>query len=350
MPFLFTNEEYADMVYLYGYCNGSATRAANLYAERYPNRRPPCNKTIQNCFQSLRERGSFHKSTSERAVPRRDGAEAVLRAVEQDERISIRRIAAVTGQSRTSVHTTLHENGLYPYHLQSVHNLHPNDYVPRQIFSRWILENEELISVTLFSDEATFTRNGITNLHNEHVWDIENPHAISENNFQHRFSVNVWGGIIDNVLLGPHIFDGNLNSLMYRDFLRDQLPLLLENVPLNVRRQMWLQQDGAPAHHGRIVADLLSTMFPNRWIGRNGPVHWPARSPDFNPMDYYFWGHVKTIVYGQGKPNTREELLVRIEQAFNDIRGRLGNVDWQRALIRRAELCLDVHGAHVEQL
>ena len=30
----------------------------------------------------------------------------------------------------------------------------------------------------------------------------------------------------------------------------------------------------------------VSTAFPGRWIGRGGPVPWPARSPDLNPLHY----------------------------------------------------------------
>ena len=41
----------------------------------------------------------------------------------------------------------------------------------------------------------------------------------------------------------------------------------------------------------------LNESFPNRWLGRGGPVAWPPRSPDLTPLDYYLWGHMKTLVY-----------------------------------------------------
>lgn len=39
----------------------------------------------------------------------------------------------------------------------------------------------------LFTGEATFTQEGVFNVHKNHIWSTENPHA-----FLKRFSVNVW--------------------------------------------------------------------------------------------------------------------------------------------------------------
>jgi hypothetical protein len=41
MPHIFTNAEYADMLYVYGFCDGSATAAAEEYRRRFPMRRIP---------------------------------------------------------------------------------------------------------------------------------------------------------------------------------------------------------------------------------------------------------------------------------------------------------------------
>jgi hypothetical protein len=53
----------------------------------------------------------------------------------------------------------------------------------------------------------------------------------------------------------------------------------------------------APPHYTRHVREYLNESFPNRWLGRGGPVAWPPRSPDLTPLDYYLWGHMKTLVY-----------------------------------------------------
>ena len=52
-------EEYADMVFIYGVCDGNATAVAPEYQRRYPNRRKPNPKIISGTFNSLRQSGSL---------------------------------------------------------------------------------------------------------------------------------------------------------------------------------------------------------------------------------------------------------------------------------------------------
>jgi hypothetical protein len=41
--------------------------------------------------------------------------------------------------------------------------------------------------------------------HNTHIWAEEHPHAIRKHIFQQLFSFNIWAGVIQGQLLGPHI-------------------------------------------------------------------------------------------------------------------------------------------------
>ena len=50
---------------------------------------------------------------------------------------------------------------------------------------------------------------------------------------------------------------------------------------------MWYQHDGAPAHFSIAARQVLNDKYPNRWIGRGGPVPWPPRSPDLTPLDFF---------------------------------------------------------------
>ena len=108
----------------------------------------------------------------------------------------------------------------------------------------WIKAHPELLSVILFSDEASFTR--VNNSRNVHTWSHDNPHETSVTNFQRRFSVNVRCGVIGSRLIGPFVFENNLTGNTYEAFLRNELPGLLEDIPLMVRSQMYFQHDGAP--------------------------------------------------------------------------------------------------------
>jgi len=69
------------------------------------------------------------------------------------------------------------------------------------------------------------------------------------------------------------------------NFLQDELPAFLENVPLKTRRQMYYQHGEAPPHFSQVVRGYLNYKFPNRWIGRGGKQNWSPRSPDVNPLD-----------------------------------------------------------------
>ena len=46
--------------------------------------------------------------------------------------------------------------------------------------------------------------------------------------------------------------------------------------------------DGAPTHFSRVVREYLNVRLREKWIGRGGPIQWPARSLDLNPLDFFF--------------------------------------------------------------
>ena len=56
----------------------------------------------------------------------------------------------------------------------------------------------------------------------------------------------VWCGVLGNRSIGPVVFDNNLMGNMYEAFVRNELPGLLEDIPLMIRSQMYFQHDGAP--------------------------------------------------------------------------------------------------------
>jgi pullulanase/glycogen debranching enzyme len=111
------------------------------------------------------------------------------------------------------------------------------------------LEFCQLLPLILFTDEATFTLNGINNTYNSHRWTHNSPHWTVETNFRRRFSVNVWYGIIDAMLTGPVILNYHMTGYNYLDFLQNGLPEQLEDVPLATRISMYFQHDGAPSRY-----------------------------------------------------------------------------------------------------
>lgn len=112
---------------------------------------------------------------------------------------------------------------------------------------------------------------------------------------------------------------------------------------------MWFQHDGCPAHYIRSVRNWLNENYPNKWIGRGGPLPWPARSPDLTPMDFYVWGHMKSIVYQDGHPILNEETLKqKIVSAAEEIKRQLTSTVVKSELRHRIRRCSSNRGGHFE--
>jgi len=103
--------------------------------------------------------------------------------------------------------------------------------------------------------------------------------------------------MIDDMLIGLIILDDHMTGQNYLDFLQNELPKQLEDVPLATRIAMYCQHDGSPSHYTRHVTQHLNDTFPNRWIGRSSTINWPPRSPDLSPLDFCLWGLMKSEVY-----------------------------------------------------
>lgn len=115
----------------------------------------------------------------------------------------------------------------------------------------------------LFTDEATFINRSQINLKNMHYWAPKNPHWMREVDHQRQWSINVWCGMLGNQLIRPYFINDQLTGQKYVNFLNDTLPSLLENVPLNIRTQIWYQHDDCPAYYARNVRQVLDRKFPN---------------------------------------------------------------------------------------
>lgn len=356
----YTYEQLADMHYFYGMANGNSSEARRLYSVHFPTRRIPDSRLFDRIHRRLRETGQLAPVRIDvGAVVAQQNVivdEVILQRVRDDPDISTRRLATELGVSRMAVWRVIHDAGYYPYHLQRVQALYPGDRIPRLNFCRWFLNqpqigNQNFAWNILFTDESEFTRNGINNFHNRHLWDLENPHGIIEARHQRRFSLNVWGGIIGNFLLGPVFLPARLNGAAYRRFLAYDLPPLLEEIPIATRQRMWYMHDGAPAHFSLIARNWLNqpNHYANRWIGRGGPIVWPPRSPDLNPCDFYLWGHCSALVYNTPVQDV-EDLRQRVIDAFQTIRdteGIFANVIG--SFHRRLEACIQADGGHFEQ-
>lgn len=147
---------------------------------------------------------------------------------------------------------------MHPYHIQLQQELHVDDYQSRLEFCVWaqntirVLRN--FVHLILFGDEATFHRNGSVNRHNFHYYPTENPYFVRYST-QNRWSLNVWGGVIGDNVIGPYFFEQRVTGEVYLDLTK---------------------------------------------------------------MDFSVWGFVKDQVY-RISPTTREDMKIRIQNCFRSI-------------------------------
>ncbi|CAK1595201.1 unnamed protein product [Parnassius mnemosyne] len=243
-----------------------------------------------------------------------------------------------------------------PYKVYKVQALVTGDHDRRRIFCRWLLDQQQrvpgFIEHVIWMDESTFTRNGLWNRRNTHVYSEVNPHAVRQTGHQTRWSVNVWAGLFKNRILGPVFLPQRLNGQRYLKFINEQLVDILDDLSLAEYRHTWLQHDGAPPHVVRLVRERLNELFDDRWIGRLGPHAWPPRSPDLTPLDFFLWGYVKERVFNR-ECDSADEMRQRIVDVFDKL--RTDCVEDHTMMPRlheemqnRAQICLEMNGAQFE--
>lgn len=131
--------------------------------------------------------------------------ENVLELFEGNPSTSTRVVGRGFRCDKNTAQRVLQGEWLQPYKLQKVQALNVEDYPRRMECSRWILREEiedpSFLEKVLFTDEASFSRQGIFNCRTSHIWDSDNPNATIIRGHQERFSVNVWAGIIGNILI-----------------------------------------------------------------------------------------------------------------------------------------------------
>lgn len=343
------------MILMYGEAGQNANQALILYRERFPNRRiPRDSRVIVRALQRIREdmpiTGRIIPSTNGPRVDV-DNEERILEHFAANPECSTRNAGRYFGMNHKIVHRILKKDLQHPYKFLKAHAILPRDLLPRITFSEWVLNqhitDHRFTSRVIWTDESTFTRNGVWNQRNTHYWARVNPHVLKETGHQYRWAVNVWAAVHGDRIIGPVFIDGNLNGEKFLQLLRGPLTNYVNSLPEEERELTWLQLDGAPAHSAVLVRNYLNTLFGNRWIGRFGPRRWPARSPDLTMLDFFLWGAIKNEVYS--KPQTSvEDLRNRITDAFLKLQQNTNFQSVHQSIIRRCNTCIQMQGRHIE--
>ncbi|GFW56893.1 retrovirus-related Pol polyprotein from transposon TNT 1-94 [Trichonephila clavipes] len=99
---------------------------------------------------------------------------------------------------------------LYPYKLQSCHELLPADTAQREAFAKWAFSKMEQDPTwdlnILWTDEARFSLHGDVNNHNCRFWVTSNPREYTQKPL-HSQKVTAWCGFTGSFIIGPFFFE-----------------------------------------------------------------------------------------------------------------------------------------------
>jgi transposase len=282
------------------------------------NSKPPSFSAIRDLVKKFKETGSVHdkiRPGRNRTVVTQQAVQTVSETLSENQNLSVRMGALKIGMKPSSYYKAVLESGLRAFRPTQVVDLSEDDFDRREQFCEMLLarfdENPHLVDKIIWSDESLFKLNGVINRHNSCYWATSNPNIVLPVP-DLREGLMVWCGVTSAGLIGPYFFDGTATAARYLDMLRDFV------WPRVKHKGLSFQQDGAPPHYSVAVRNWLNEKFPDRWIGRRGPIEWPARSPDLSPPDFFLWGYLKNIVY-KDRPTTLDVLRERITQACAEI-------------------------------
>lgn len=329
---------------------GSPSVVRNKFQQWF-QKDPPSRLTIRRIHEKFERTGAVTNdckgnSGRPRSIRTEDNIINVQGTMINSPKKSSTRVAMETGIARTSVLRILHlDLGMKPYHIQMVQALSDADKIARVRAAEVFLEMTNIDPNVVFfmSDEATFHVSGNVNKHNCVIWGTYNPHDRREHT-RSSPKVNVWCGISKFGVLGPYFFNAQtVTGDSYLDMLQN---FVVDNLPLRILTSGYFQQDGAPPHYSLAVRNYLDDTFGRRWIGRAGPLAWPARSPDLTPCDFWLWGMVKERVYAT-RPIDINDLKERITTVVRSIPKEM----CERAMasmVKRLHKCIENEGIQVE--
>lgn len=306
---------------------------------------PPEHRIIKLWSEKLLETGSiFDRPRCGRPTEKGDHIDAVKESVRDEPTKSIRRMSDELNVDKSTVHRILKKDlALKAWKPTKVQFLSGDDHADRVRCCNAILlayPTMYQFRKLFFSDECAIYVTG--KLENVVFWSAENPHFHQQVS-QYPPSLMIWAAISNAHLIGPYFVQGTMTSERYIAMLKEKFIPDLERRGI---RDCHFQQDGAPSHTALATRSFLNVKFPNKWVGKFGPVPWPARSPDLTSADNALWGIVKKYVKLQ-RPTGKEEIRQAVCGAFENFDlNTLPSI--HSRTYRRLSLCVEKGGVQVD--
>ncbi len=144
-----------------------------------------------------------------------------------------------------------------------------------------------------------------------------------EVNVQGEKKLMCWAALLNRKLLVWTWLDNDsgspvrVNQTAYQKVLVEEVhPTIMATTNIE---DIWWQQDGATCHMAKTNMALLRDTLGPCIISHNGPINWPAHSPNLLPFDFFFWGAIEQKGKELPKPATLEEMKEQVEAAAASI-------------------------------
>ena len=126
-------------------------------------------------------------------------------------------------------------------------------------------------------------------------------------------SVKRWWCSEDQKFLPIHWFEGSVNGENFIKMFEDKVWPSVEHSAS--RKGYWFMQDWATAHTTNAVLSYLKDKFQGRVVNHKTEFRWHPKSPDFNLLDFNFWGVAeKEDCDKRPKSLNQRKLIVKICQ------------------------------------
>ena len=173
--------------------------------------------------------------------------------------------------------------------------------------------NPSFLDLVIWTDEAIFKLDGQVRTNLLSYWGDGSNRKVYPKSRNHE-SVMVSVGLWRYGVIGPFFFEDlpklpptnkqrrgkkaskckdkdSVDSHKYLQLLQNSyMPEIEGQIPMSdpeVSKDVCFQLDGASIHTAKIVKDYLDEVFPLRWIGNGGDIHWPPNSPDLTPLGLF---------------------------------------------------------------
>lgn len=352
----------AALVRCYYKCNDSATEAIRQYSYRENNlKHPICSEKVLRGiikrFEGTGDANSVKRGGRPSSVFEDEATVAsVVQAKELTESenewncSSVRTIARRSDVSKSSVHRILRRKlQCRPYKMKVMQELNDSDFQKRLDFVNDFTEHFiDDLDYVIWSDEAYFYLDGSVHSKNAYIWSSENPQAFVTKPL-HSAKICVWSAFSAKIVIPPVVIEtGTLDGDGYLDILQNHFVPYLKSHRL-CSRSIY-QHDGAPPHvKGNVLRFLKNTFGEERLISRFNLHAWPPRSPDLSPLDFWFWGNLKRLVYSSGLPRSTSELAERVREKSSEItKAHIEAAN--KNFLDRLLLVIAADGDHIEHL